>query len=188
MSSEGTQGSLGSYGVSMGGDAVSGGCVAFVTASNNLVAGDTNGRIDVFVRDLAPGATSRASVGTGGTQLNGQNLHASISADCRFVAFDSDATNLASSDGNSVTDVFVCDRAMGRTWRASVTSRDAEVNGRSGYPALSANGHYVVFESSATDLVSGDTNGKIDVFVRDLVLVFTDGFESGGMTAWSSHT
>lgn len=188
VSSEGTQGSFSSYGASMGGGAVAGGCVAFMTASNNLVAGDTNGKIDVFVRDLSLGATSRASVATGGTQANGQSLHPSISADCGFVAFDSDANNLVDGDTNAATDVFVCDRATGRTWRASVTSGDAQATGASGYPAISADGRYVVFESSATDLVPGDTNGKIDLFVRDLFLVFADGFESGGLGGWTSHT
>jgi hypothetical protein len=81
--------------------------VTFCSFATDLVAGDTNGFADVFVRDLAGGATARVSVGTGGAQADGQSLQPSISTDGRYVGFESEATDLVSGDANDKTDVFV---------------------------------------------------------------------------------
>ena len=91
-----------------------------------------------------------------------------ISADGRFVAFDSEATNLVPGDTNDASDVFVRDRQTGTTRRVSVSSGGAQGNGASFDPAISADGRFVAFNSDATNLVPGDTNGAADVFVRTL--------------------
>ncbi len=142
--------------------------VAFRSTATNLVSGDTNGADDVFVRDLTAGTTTRVSVGSGGAQANSESFQPAISSDGRYVAFRSTATNLVSGDTNGADDVFVRDLTAGTTTRVSVDSGGREANGRSASPSISGNGGYVAFESSASNLVSGDTNSASDVFVRSL--------------------
>ncbi len=145
--------------------------VAFMSTANNLVAGDTNGSWDVFVRDRVSGETERVSVSSAEVEANGGSGGAvnllAISADGRYVAFLSEATNLVAGDTNGSNDVFVRDRVSGETERVNVSSAGAEANGPSGYSVISADGRYVAFMSDATNLVPGDTNGRADVFVRD---------------------
>ena len=163
--------SLGPGGVPGGGGkpgiSANGRFVAFVSTSSNLVPGDTNGRSDAFVRDRWRRVTTRVSVGPGGGQSNGDSDWPAISADGRFVAFQSSATNLVPGDTNGAIDVFVHDRQAGTTRRASVGAGGAQANEFSFFSALSADGRFVVFDSAATNLVPGDTNGEWDVFVRD---------------------
>src|SRR5207248_3118566 len=121
----------------------------------------------VFVHDRQTGATERMSVASGGTQGNGFSAGLALSADGRFVAFHSTATNLVAGDTNGKTDVFVHDRQTGTTERMSVASGGTQGNGFSAGLALSADGRFVAFHSTATNLVAGDTNGKTDVFVHD---------------------
>jgi len=156
--------------------------VAFRSDASNLVRNDTNGIADVFVRDLLTGMTERVSVASGGTQSNGGSTFPSISADGRFVAFGSDATNLVAGDTNVTLDVFVRDRLAGTTERVSVGSSGIEANDRSLLPSISADGRYVVFGSSASNLVAGDTNGAPDIFIRDRQAGTTErvGVGSGG--------
>ena len=143
--------------------------VVFVSAATNLVANDTNNKVDVFVRDRVSATTSRVSVATGGAQVNGDSIQAVISANGRYVAFASSATNLVANDTNSLFDIFLFDRETQQTARVSVASTNAQaVDGQSIRPWLSADGLVVVFESEATNLVAGDTNGVNDVFVRDV--------------------
>ncbi len=145
--------------------------VAFVSSSTDLVPGDTNMAPDVFVRDLALGTTERVSVSSSGTQGNSlcYDLPPAISADGRFVAFGSLASDLVAGDTNGAADVFVHDRLTGLTERASVDSAGGQANGQSGFwsVSLSADGRYVAFASDASNLVTGDTNGQTDVFVHD---------------------
>jgi Tol biopolymer transport system component len=142
--------------------------VAFYSFATNLVAGDGNGKADVFVHDRQTGQTTRVSVSSDGTEANGASFFdAIISADGRYVAFTSEATNLVPGDENTDLDVFVHDRQTGQTTRVSITSDAAEANGKSSAPSISADGRFVAFESPATNLVDDDTNGKIDIFVRD---------------------
>ncbi len=140
--------------------------VAFWSNADNFVPGDTNGATDVFVRDRQYGTTERASVATGGAQADGGSVGASISTDGRYVAFWSDATNLVPDDTNGATDVFVRDRQLGTTERISVRSDGTQADGSSDAPSISAAGDRVAFESVARNLVSHDTNGAMDVFVR----------------------
>ena len=142
--------------------------VAFVTYASNLIDGDTNGALDVFVRDRVDNVTTRVSVGPGGAQAISASLHPTISADGRYVAFDSNAMNLVAGDTNGVPDVFVRDQLDETTSRISVGSGDTEADRHSGQPSISVNGRYVAFRSQA-DLIAKDTNGAADVYVRDLV-------------------
>jgi Tol biopolymer transport system component len=144
--------------------------VAFVSEANNLVLGDTNNCADVFVRDRQGGTTERVSVDSNGVEANynsGTDIDACVSADGRFVAFASGATNLVPGDTNGRSDIFVHDRQLGSTKRVSVDSSGTQANDDSYGPWISASGRYVVFESPAANLVTGDTNGTFDVFVRD---------------------
>jgi Tol biopolymer transport system component len=141
--------------------------VAFYSAATNLVPGDTNGFVDVFVRDRKTGATQRVSLGRASVQGDFGSYDVAISADGRFVAFTSDATNLVPGDTNRVPDVFVRDRATGTTQRVSVGPGGVQGDFASFSPTISANGRFVAFFSAATKLVPGDTNGVDDVFIRD---------------------
>jgi cold shock CspA family protein len=143
--------------------------VAFGSDATNLVAGDTNGKRDIFVRDLLTGMITRASVSSAGAEATGgSSTNPSISWDGRFVAFYAGATNLVSGDTNGLFDIFVRDRHAGATTRVSVDSNGVEaIGGSSWFPAISSDGRFVVFGSDATNLVNGDTNGERDIFVHD---------------------
>jgi Tol biopolymer transport system component len=161
--------------------------VAYDSGATNLVPGDTNscsgslcGLADVFVRDTCIGATGctahtfRVSLASDGSQSNSDSVFASISADGRFVAFNSIATNLVVGDTNSSGDVFVRDTCAGvvsgcapTTLRVSASSSGTQGNTDSFHQAISADGRFVAFKSYASNLVTGDTNGQPDVFVRD---------------------
>jgi Tol biopolymer transport system component len=151
-----------------GGPAISadGRFVAFTSTATNLVPND-DGQADVFVHDRQTATTTRVSVGTGGVQGDMESGNASISADGRWVAFDSLATNLVADDTNAQQDVFVHDRQTGTTARMSLDSGGAEANGGSVWPAISADGRWVAFNSAASNIVSDDTNGAGDIFVHD---------------------
>ena len=143
--------------------------VAFTSWATNLVENDTNDVGDVFVYDLQTASIERVSVSSAGAEGNGFSRGSAISADGRYVAFVSSATNLVPGDTNAVSDVFVRDRWLGTTERVSVASDGTEGNGASSSPAISADGRYVAFSSEASNLVAGDTNGQSDVFVHDRV-------------------
>ena len=166
VSSTGAQGFRSSEGPSLSAD---GRYVAFASKARNLVPGDTNLVEDIFVRDRLAGTTRRVSVGQGGAQANGASIIPSMSDDGRYVAFMSDASNLVAGDTNHVADVFVRDLVTGFTRRVSIGQGGAQSNGASSFPALSRDGLHVAFQSAASNLVSSDTNGTFDVFVRDLL-------------------
>jgi hypothetical protein len=169
VDSGGAEGNGHSYWTSISAD---GRFVAFDSVASNLVAGDTNGFYDVFVRDRTSGTTERVSVSTAGMQANdtsgfSTNQSASISTDGRFVAFWSYASNLVAGDTNARSDIFVRNRPSGTTERVSVDIAGAQAIDFSLYPSLSGDGRFVAFESLASNLVAGDTNGAEDIFVRD---------------------
>ena len=143
--------------------------VVFDSAASNLVAGDTNNGFDIFLRDVVMGSTDRLSVSSSEVQAIGDSFFPSISADGRYVAFHSDAPNLVANDTNGVNDVFVRDVVSDTTTRVSVRSNGTQANGESDGASMSADGRYVAFISKATNLVSGDTNVKSDIFVHDMV-------------------
>ena len=154
-------------------------------ATNLLGAGnDTNGVTDIFKKNIATGAITRVSTAADGTQADSggmvenfstsdpQNFLGGISADGRYVLFYGSSTNLmgAGNDTNGVADVFLKDTQLDAITRVSTGMLGAEANGGSSVSgrALSADGRYVVFNSNASNLVEGDTNGRQDVFVRDM--------------------
>ena len=141
--------------------------VAFDSAASNLVPGDTNGHEDVFVHDRQTGQTTRVSVASDGTQGNDLSDYPSISGDRRFVAFESFASNLVPGDTNGYEDVFVHDRQTGQTSRVSVASDGTQGNSTSEDPSIGGDGRFVAFESHASNLVPGDSNGSLDIFVHD---------------------
>jgi Tol biopolymer transport system component len=145
--------------------------VAFASFASNLVPDDGNGAADVFVFDRVAATTRRVSVADDSGQANGQSLNPSISADGRFVAFQSSATNLAGDDTNGTTDVFVRNLGAGTTTRVSVGAGGVDANGPSTVTsgALSADANFIAFASTAGNLVTNDQNGfASDVFVRRL--------------------
>ncbi len=164
VDSAGAQGNNSSHFPSISSD---GRYVAFLSFASNLVAGDSNSNPDVFVHDLQTGQTSRVSVDSAGVQGNSFSNLAAISSDGRYVAFESFASNLVLGDVNGGVDIFVHDRQTSQTSRVSVDSAGVQGNGSSTFPAISSDGRYVAFESFASNLVSGDTNGNYDVFVHD---------------------
>jgi Tol biopolymer transport system component len=158
-----------SYGPALSAD---GQLVAFWSTASDLVPGDSNGQNDIFIKDRQSGAIERVSVAADGGQANGPSLNAALSADGRFVAFESRATNLVARDTNSTNDVFVKDRQSGAIERVSVAADGGQANGASNRPALSADGRLVAFWSEASTLVEDDTNntydnGGYDIFVKD---------------------
>jgi Tol biopolymer transport system component len=164
LSSSGGEASDTSYEATISAD---GRFVAFASYASDLVPDDTNGERDVFVRDRLLGTTERISVSSTGEEAHGDTRGPAISADGRFVAFYSDASDLVPDDTNGWTDVFVRDRLLGTTELASLSSLGEQGSRASGSPGINGDGRFVVFESDAPDLVPGDTNGCLDVLVRD---------------------
>lgn len=162
-------GATGSRNPSLSADGV---WVAFESASSSLLAGDANGRVDVF-RCLATGGTCSlvsSPNGTGGFGSDGDSMHPALSTDGRYVAFDSEATNLVTADTNGVRDVFVRDVA-GTTVTVHSVSHTGELgDASSSRPRLTQDGAYVLFESEATNLLEepagpfDDDGGATDVF------------------------
>lgn len=166
VATDGTQGNNSSGTPSISDD---GRYVAFVSSASSLVSSDTNNAADVFVRDLTTGTTTRVSVATGGTQVNGHSGgYAVISPDGQHVVFSSLASDLVGGDTNNIEDLFVHDRTAGTTTRVSVASDGTQSSFLAYNPDISADGRYVSFMSHDPSLVGGDTNGRADIFVRDL--------------------
>lgn len=156
--------------------------VAFYSFATSLASGVTVSGYQIYVRDRTLGVTILASVSSGGIPGNGDSLgRLSISADGRFVAFTSSASNLVSGDTNGTADIFTRDLLSGTITRDSVASNGTEADTRSDDPSISSDGRYVAFVSSATTLAPGDTFGS-DVFVRDRVAGVTtqESVGSGG--------
>ena len=180
--------------------------VAFATDATNLVAGDTNGQLDIFVRDLLLGTTVLITFDTGGGPTDGLSLRPALSGDGRYVSFMSTATDLVAGDTNGLPDVFRCDRDSDADGifdeagtliivRVSVSSAGAQGDGGSlSYPwAISDDGNLVAFESESTNLVAGDTNTSTDCFVRNVsagtttrVSVGAGGVEANGSTGFAA--
>jgi Tol biopolymer transport system component len=138
--------------------------IPFASSASDLVPNDTNLESDIFVRDQQAGTLTRVSVASDGTQGDLGSYKALISGDGRFVAFDSDATNLVPGDTNGLGDVFVHDRSTGTTKRINVGRNGEEANSMSGVSAMSADGRVIVFVSWATTLVP-EEHESLGVFV-----------------------
>ena len=148
--------------------------VAFVSYATNLGAGQTIGIQDVFVRDLVHDTLECVSVGPAGVMANHSSWAPSLSADGRFVAFYSQASNLVAMDINGAHDVFVHDRQTGVTEIVSLSTGGWQASGPSVTCRISGDGRYVAFTSHAENLVPGDDNTDSDVFVRDRVTGTTE--------------
>jgi hypothetical protein len=144
--------------------AANGNFVAFMSFASNLVSGDTNGRADIFVKDMTTGEVDRVSVATDGTQGDFDALHPAISNNGRYITFSSLSTTLVPDDDNFATDIFVHDRQTGITTRVSTHSSGIEGNGISDEPSISGDGNFVGFASEADNLVPDDLNEVSDVF------------------------
>jgi Tol biopolymer transport system component len=141
--------------------------VAFESSASNLVPGDTNRERDIFVRDTLTNTTTLVSLDSAGNQGNGNAGNPSISADGRFVAFTSDASNFVPGDTNNYADIFVRDTLTNTTTRVSLDSAGNQGNSDSYSASISADGRFVAFTSEASSLVPGDTDKNGDIFVRD---------------------
>jgi Tol biopolymer transport system component len=141
--------------------------VCFASDATNLVRGDTNGATDIFVRDRLLGTTERCSVSREGVEADWYSDTPALSANGRFVAYLSHASNLVAGDTNGRQDVFLRDCWSGATMRLSSAATGEQGDNHSRAPSISGDGRVVAFESDATNLVSGDSNRYTDVFVAD---------------------
>ena len=141
--------------------------IVFHSYAANLVESDSNNDIDIFVHDRNNAMTERLSVSFAGIQGNSSSNKPAISADGRYVAFYSYASNLVADDANASADIFVYDRVTKRTELISRTPTGELGNNSSFTPSLSADGRFVTFYSIANNLVDDDSNGYIDLFVND---------------------
>lgn len=170
--------------------------VAFESKAENLVPADRNHTGDVFVRDLSSGSTWRVSVGPEGVEANGASYHPAITADGDKVAFASNSTNLipggtgffpsgppenpSSTENPYAGHIYLHHIPTAITGLVSQSSEGEPGNGPSYWPDISADGRYVAFASSASNLVPNDTNGARDYFVRDLLTRRTERVSVGG--------
>lgn len=143
--------------------------VAFLTSNSRMVDGiEGNSQVQCVVRDRQTGRAEYVSLGKDGNMANAHCSESAISSDGRRVAFVSGATNLVMGDANGKPDVFVRDRQEHRTMLVSVSSEGAQAKGASQWPALSSDGRFVSFTTSAANLVPDDTNALLDIFLRQL--------------------
>ncbi len=141
--------------------------ITFWSHASNLVGGDTNEVADVFRYDRIAQTMFRASLDSNGVQGNGHSRYPTISQNGRYLAFESDASNLTSGDTGIYRDVFWHDMNTGETKRVSLRHNDQEANGDSFEAAIAADGRYVAFTSLANDITDNDDNVRRDIFVRD---------------------
>ncbi len=162
--------------------------VVFRSNATNLVAGDTNAVEDVFVRDTQLNTTTRVSISTGGSEGDIRSFPYGISADGGYVLFYSEATNLVTGDTNAVGDVFIRDTQLNTTTRVSVSTAGVEGNGYSGTGGISPDGQTIVFLSSATNIVVGDTNGFDDLFLARVLSAPTTTTQSASSITTTTAT
>lgn len=141
---------------------------AFQSAATDLVPNDTNGEVDVFVKDLTTGAVALVSVASNGALGNGPSSEPKLSADGRYVVFVTRASNFSTFDTNGRTDVYRHDRLTGQTVLVSCSALGIVGNDGSGRPTVSGDGRCVAFHSLAANLAPADGNGVADILVKDL--------------------
>ena len=155
-------------GISMSAD---GRYVAFHSAAENLVSGDSNEFTDVFLHDRDGTDLSKLiliSSNRNGTDSDGASMNASVSADGQVVAYESVAEDLITGDNNEHSDIFIYNVTTEITSRVSVSSAGVQADGPSFNPQVSSDGNIVVFESDATNLVTGDSNNRRDIFIHNI--------------------
>ena len=148
--------------------------IAFRSFASNLVSNDTNGQTDVFVRDRLMGTTERVSVNSDGEEGNAESgrFGTAITPDGRYVVFESFATNLAGSDTNENSDIFLHDRQTGITEMVSVASSGVQGDDASSYPEISNNGRFITFSSVSRNIATPDQT-TMDIFVHDRLMRLT---------------
>jgi Ca2+-binding RTX toxin-like protein len=143
--------------------------VVFFTSDPSLVAGDTLGHADVFLRDRVAGTTTRVSVSDGEAEADANSFSPGISGDGTRVAFASNAENLVTGDTNEVNDVFLRDLSAGTTQRVSISTTEGQSDFSSVGASLDQDGSIVVFQTAADDLIGvNDTNDQVDIYARNL--------------------
>lgn len=183
---KGGNGNRPSYAPAISGD---GQFVVFTSEASDLIAGDTNSGVDVFVASVRTGKVERVSVSNTGRQASLSSVdRAAISGDGRFVAFASNADNLVAGDDNHKTDIFVRDRQANTTVCVSRNTANALGNGNSLAPAISDDGQVVAFCSYATNLVKEDTNQCLDIFVRDAKGTVRASVSERGYQVWEASS
>ncbi len=117
---------------------------------------------------VSTGLNGAGNADSGATAIGDDIRAGSISADGRYVAFASSASNFVANDTNGSTfnpDIFVKDMSTGAIARVNVSANGAQANDNSLVPQISGDGHYVVFQSHASNLIAGDNNGNPDLFM-----------------------
>jgi len=166
--------------------------VCFSDPISNIVENDTNGENDIFLYNVLTKQNARVNVASDGTESNGYSSLCSLSADGRYIAFQSDGTTLVSDDTNGSTDIFVHDRVLQTTERVSLSNTGEEGNNHNNYPALAKDGNYIVFKSYSTNF--DNIKQGVNLFIKDrqtgdikLVSYSTDGTERDSVDATFMH-
>ncbi|MDV6031969.1 MAG: hypothetical protein F9B45_18140 [Phycisphaera sp. RhM] len=159
--------------------------VAYQSYSSRIVAGDSGFTADIFVFDRYQGTTERLTIGFDGSQPNGSSFAPSISGDGRYVTFESRSTNLVSAPSSGNADVFVADRESGTISRVTNGIAGTGGDGFSNDPMISGDGKFVIFSSTSSNLIAGDTNAERDVFRYEMatgtvIRLSEDGLGMGG--------
>lgn len=142
--------------------------VAFESFATNLIGTDSNSARDIFVKNLDTGQIVRASVDAAGDEPNGQSADVAWSPDGTKLVFESNASNLIPGDTNAAYDVFVKDLVSGAITRVSTAADGTQANGYSFHAHFTADGHGVIFESLATNLLPGTPAGVREVYLKNL--------------------
>ena len=166
VASDGTEGNGYSYRPAISGD---GRYVVFESTSTNLTGDPASGFYNIYLHDKQTGSTTLLTKGLGGAAANSSSSFANISEDGHYASFYSNASNLVAGDTNNAADIFRVDLSDGSIERVSVDASGAQATGYSYTPSISADGRYVSFYSTASNLIAGDSNGLTDVFVKDMV-------------------
>ncbi len=167
--------------------------LAFCSLFDQIVPGDDNRRSDIFRLDRITGEMIGISLNPSGIPGNNSSYQPSISADGRYIAFESSASDLVNGDGNEKYDIFIRDVETGKTELISSSIFGTSGNGDSRYPSISADGRFVAFYSGSSDLVAGDTNNQIDIFLHDslsgemsLISIATNGSQTNADSKYPS--
>jgi Tol biopolymer transport system component len=180
---DGTQANAPSADGALSGD---GRVAVFTTYATNLAAGDDN-FADIYSKNLDTGTITRVSADSSGQAANGNSDNASASEDGRYIAFTSQASNLVEGDNNGHRDVFRKDMHTGAVLRVSISADAVEGNGDSSNASISADGRFVMFESTA-DLTPGDGDGRADIFIKDVNTGALTRLSSGGDSSHFNYT
>lgn len=144
-----------------------GGFVVYQSGATDLVSGDTNGVEDIFLWNRTTGQNTRISLQPGGVQATSHSREPNINYDGNYIVFTSIDSNFVSGDTNGGEDVFLYNRQSQTIERVSLATGGGQAAGFSNSPSISDSGNYIVFASSAANLVANDNNNALDIFVRN---------------------